>query len=173
MQQKHNKISYPFIKTPPLKEYTLILDLDETLIHYDPNEDVRKYNKRPYAQEFIERLSAFFEIVIFTAAKQDYADWIIDDLDPNDVISHRFYREHTFLKEGTNIKDLKKVGRDSSKVIIVDNVGENFQNQPENGILIKSWYRDESDQCLKILMNVLLLIGKKKNRDLRVELSEL
>lgn len=42
------------------------------------------------------------------------------------------------------MKDLKKVGRDLTKVVIVDNLPENFQLQKDNGIGIKSWFNDNS-----------------------------
>ena len=58
--------------------YTLVLDLDETLIHYeidetvDPNvEDPGYYLIRPGALRFLNELSDYFEIVIFTAAMPD------------------------------------------------------------------------------------------------------
>ena len=58
--------------------YTLLLDLDETLIHYeidetvDPNvEDPGYYLIRPGALRFLNELSDYFEIVIFTAAMPD------------------------------------------------------------------------------------------------------
>ena len=49
---------------------------------------------RPGALKFIQDLSCLFELVIFTAAMQDYADWIIDELDEQGSIKHRLYRHH-------------------------------------------------------------------------------
>ena len=46
---------------------------------------------RPYALQFLNRLSQFFEIVIFTAATQDYADMILDKIDQNNIVQHRLY----------------------------------------------------------------------------------
>lgn len=37
-------------------------------------------------------MDRYYEIVIFTAAMQDYADAIIDNIDPKGYISHRLYR---------------------------------------------------------------------------------
>lgn len=48
------------------------------------------------------------------------------------------------------------------KILIVDNVKENFMRQPENGIQIKSWYDDPNDQCLRWLKNMLIEVGKLK-----------
>lgn len=50
---------------------------------------------RPYALEFLKELGQIFEIVIFTASTQDYADAVIDKLDPHkELIDHRLYRQH-------------------------------------------------------------------------------
>ena len=109
-------------------------------------------------------MSEIYELVIFTAAMQDYADWVIDQIDTENWISFRLYRQHTTTdKDGTLIKDLSLIGRDLSKTIIVDNIAENFQKQPENGILIKSWYDDPNDDALYELGPRLKIIARKKN----------
>ncbi len=71
-------------------------------------------------------MSQYYEIVIFTAATQDYADWVLDQLDQDHVISNRLYRQHSQWNGQFYIKDLSSLGRDLSRVIIVDNVAENF-----------------------------------------------
>ena len=54
------------------------------------------------------------------------------------------------------MKDLKKVGRDMTKMVIVDNLPENFQLQKDNGIGIKSWFNDNTqDTEILKLQNVL------------------
>ena len=63
-------------KFSPYKPYTLVLDLDETLIHFedetDPtSDDPGSYNIRPGALKFLQQLSDYYEIVIFTAAMPD------------------------------------------------------------------------------------------------------
>lgn len=110
---------------------------------------------RPYAQEFIDDMSKYYEIVIFTAALQDYADWILNRLDTNKSVTHRLYRQHTSADGNTHLKDLSKLGRNLSHTIIVDNIPENFQLQPENGIYIKSWFKDPDDSALMELMPLL------------------
>ena len=81
---------------------------------------------RPGAETFIKEMSQIYEVVIFTAAMQDYADWVLDQLDPEKHIKYRLYRQHAIATGPVYIKDLSKLGRDISKVIIVDNVAENF-----------------------------------------------
>ena len=56
------------------------------------------------------------------------------------------------------LKDLSLLGRDLAKTIIVDNVASNFQNQPETGIEIRSWYDDPADIALYELSPILLHI---------------
>jgi CTD small phosphatase-like protein 2 len=68
------------------------------------------------------------------------------------------------------IKDLSKLGRDVSRVIIVDNVAENFQLQPDNGIFIRSWFDDMTDTALEELGPLLKEIVRKQVGDVRVAL---
>jgi TFIIF-interacting CTD phosphatase-like protein len=37
---------------------------------------------RPFAKEFLCEMNKFFELVIFTASVKEYADWILEKLDP-------------------------------------------------------------------------------------------
>jgi len=64
------------LQKPP---YTLVLDLDETLVHYLDQDQNGNFHLtiRPGVSEFLEELSKYYRIVVFTAAHQDYADWVI------------------------------------------------------------------------------------------------
>ena len=100
----------PFLKPlNPKYKYTLVLDLDETLVHYISDNDSAYIQIRPGAEEFLKELSEYYEIIIFTAALQNYADLVIDGIDPNGVISDRLYRQHTINIGNINIKDLNKL----------------------------------------------------------------
>lgn len=158
-------------KSVPL---TLVLDLDETLVHYAQiTSETGEFYIRPYSQEFLIELSPFFEIVIFTAAVKCYADWIIDRLDTQRCISHRLYRCSTKQQKGVFIKDLSRIGRELSKTIIVDNNPDNFQYQAENGIFIKSWYDDPNDTALEELSKLLKVVARRSNEDVRTVLGSI
>ena len=43
------------------------------------------------------------------------------------MISHKLYREHTVQHGNSYVKDILRIGRDLSKMIIVDNTAENFK----------------------------------------------
>lgn len=150
-------VKAPFIKKPidDSRDYCLVLDLDETLVHYSLTDAKKQVLLRPHVHRFLEEMGKHFEIVVFTAARQDYADWVIDRLDKGNNVSYRLYRQHTSNQGNVNIKDLAKIGRDLKKTIIVDNIAENFQLQPGNGIFVKTWFKDPADTVLLKLIPLL------------------
>lgn len=89
-------VDAPYLPPKPrtLPPYTLVLDLDETLVHYFEVGNQGKCLVRPGVHNFLESMSHLFEIVIFTAALKEYADWVLDQIDPNGFIKHRLYRQH-------------------------------------------------------------------------------
>lgn len=158
-------------------DYTLILDLDETLIHYikgkQESNDIEEdyYLIRPHTVKFLKEVSKYYELVIFTAGTKGYADPIIDDIDPEYLISYRLYRHHTYGDEDEYIKDIELIGRDLKSTIIVDNTCDNFKHQKDNGIHIRSWYDDYTDCRLKKLSSILIQIAKSKPKDIAKELK--
>ena len=71
--RKNVTIPYlPPIDTAIISEeevYTLVLDLDETLIHYECDDiDGDYYLIRPGAIKFLKEMALYYEIVVFTAA---------------------------------------------------------------------------------------------------------
>jgi len=153
----HMRAYLPPLSPRSQNKFTLVLDLDETLVHFEENQERTggQFHVRPFAVDFLKQMSKYYELVIFTAAIKEYADWILDKIDEEGVISHRLYREHTCQKNNVFLKDLTLLGRDIRKCIIVDNNAENFQIHPQNGIFIKSWYGDPTDQALKRLAPIL------------------
>jgi TFIIF-interacting CTD phosphatase-like protein len=82
-------------------EYTLVLDMDETLLHcsvddpsdHNPPDHSFRVNYqgstfpihawlRPYLYDFLEKIHGNFEIVIFTASQAAYANEILNIIDP-------------------------------------------------------------------------------------------
>ena len=154
----------PYIHTKNRKRYSLILDLDETLVHFkisseSDNEGVLKI--RPGVVPFLEKVGKFYELIIFTAATQEYGDLLIDAIEENNVyFEHRFYRQHTVIIENDFVKDLNRIGRPLDKIIIVDNMPQNFRLQKENGINIKAfWGEDIDDNALEELGIILINIA--------------
>ncbi|GMI77701.1 hypothetical protein HRI_001439400 [Hibiscus trionum] len=148
---------------PPLgsdKKRTIVLDLDETLVHSSIGTPPLRYDftvsrvvdgvtvyfyvfKRPGVDEFLEIISKKYEVIVFTAGHKEYASKVLDVLDPNGYISHRFYRDSCKHVHGKFIKDLSELGRDLRNAVIVDDNPKSYSRQPENGIPIKPFYGDE------------------------------
>ncbi len=156
------------------KDFILVLDLDETLVHYQEENLEGKVFFRPYLDTFLKEMNKNFTIMIFTAALKDYADMIIDHLDPEKkIIQKRFYRRDTmFTDKDYSIKDLTKISKDLAKIIIIDNMPDNFKKQHENGIFIKSWYNDETDRALLNLIPILKDFIESDIKDVRDYLTD-
>ena len=156
------KESPPYLpEINPKFKYTLVLDIDETIIHYFFTYINGMFFVRPYVYEFLNELNKYYEIVTFTAGTKDYADNILNLLDTNDnLIKYRLYRHHTTIMGCNVFKDLMRLGRDMSKIIIIDNLKDNFKLQPNNGLFIKTWTSDINDNQLfdleKILKDIAL-----------------
>ena len=112
-------------------------------------------------------MARYYEIVIFTAALQEYADQVIDQIDVGNNIKYRLYRQHTSQNGPFLVKDLSLLGRDISKTIIIDNISDNFILQPDNGIFISTWYDDMRDRFLEEITPLLAEIVERKVPDVR------
>ena len=171
----NGNVPVPYLKNIPNKRYTLVLDLDETLIHFKghPNDDSSgTLLFRPFLSEFLSNICNFYELVVFTAATQDYADPIINAIEQKGTkFDYRLYRKHTIVINNEFIKDLSRLGRDLSRIIIVDNMEQNYKLQPDNGITIRPfWGKDVEDMALFDLLSILIRIVEK-NMDVRDGIS--
>ncbi|KAK3365667.1 HAD-like domain-containing protein [Lasiosphaeria ovina] len=177
--------SYINIDPASLKhQKTLILDLDETLIHsmskggrmstghmvevklsttyvgvggqasIGPQHPILYYvHKRPHCDEFLRRVSKWFNLVVFTASVQEYADPVIDWLESDrKYFSARYYRQHCTFRHGAFIKDLSSVEPDLSKVMILDNSPLSYMFHQDNAIPIQGWISDPTDGDLMYLI---------------------
>ncbi|KAL8784672.1 MAG: hypothetical protein Q9213_003842 [Squamulea squamosa] len=130
---------------------TLVIDLDETLIHslakggrmssghmvevklnatvgyggvtLGPQHPILYYvHKRPHCDDFLRKVCKWYNLVVFTASVQEYADPVIDWLEQErKYFSKRYYRQHCTFRNGAYIKDLSSVEPDPSRVMIIDN----------------------------------------------------
>ena len=94
---QQSQVKPPFLprKMPPGRKYTLVLDLDETLVHFDENTE--GLYQRPNVVDFLKLMARFYEVVIFTAGMQDYAEWALEQIGGDlpiarATITHRLYR---------------------------------------------------------------------------------
>jgi CTD nuclear envelope phosphatase 1 len=146
-RQPSYSMSYP-VEGP---KKTLIIDLDETLIHsmakggrmstghmvevrlsgpvsssgasLGPGVPILYYvHERPNCHEFLRKVCKWYNLIVFTASVQEYADPVIDWLErERKYFSGRYYRQHCTYRNGAYIKDLAQVEPDLSRVMILDN----------------------------------------------------
>lgn len=160
---------------PPLPEHEgklcLVLDLDETLVHssfqptavFDFQIQVQIDStchdvyvaKRPYVDQFLQRMAKKYELVIFTASLAKYANPVLNNLDPAGYCSERLFRDSCVPNGSQFVKDMSILGRDITRSMIVDNSPSSYAFQPENGIPIESWFDDKTDNELVLLADAL------------------
>ena len=158
---------------------TLVLDIDETLVHssffpFEKNDLILNVNfdgifyniyvlVRPGVERFIKNISKFFEIITFTASIQAYASPLLDILDKEKNIQYRLYREHCTFVNGVFIKDLKRLNRNLKDLIIVDNSPLAFALDTDNGLPIISWFDDPIDRELTNIQPLLEFLANIKD----------
>ena len=163
-----HEIKAPYLTNKTNKKFTLVLDLDETLICFipNPNDECKGTLKfRPGLIDFLLAVREKYEIITFTSATKEYADPIENSIEQNEkYFDARLYRHHTIIYENDFVKDIKRIGRPLSKMIIVDNMPQNFRLQKENGISIKAFWGDDIyDNALISLKEILLKIADEFN----------
>ncbi len=150
-------ITDPFINEPMVKDFCLVLDIDETISHTMRLSFGNYFLLRPGVVRLIKKLYNFYEIDIFTAAIKRYADNIVNKLDPNDnYIRYRFYREHCIYEGTKTVKKLVRIGRDLNKIIFVDNIKYNAKYNMDNLYHVSSWKDDVYDTEMIKLQDLLV-----------------
>lgn len=185
---QHQTVRYEILPLSPLSKYrlgmvkkkTMVLDLDETLIHSHHDGVLRQtvkpgtppdfvlkvvidrhpvrffVHKRPHVDYFLDIVSQWYDLVVFTASMEIYGAAVADKLDSGrGILKRRYYRQHCHLDYGSYTKDLSAISIDLSSVFILDNSPGAYRAYPDNAIPIKSWFSDPTDTALLNLLPVL------------------
>lgn len=143
----------------------LILDLDETLVHSDIQEEFNDHDfeaeietesdlttklkvlVRPHTTEFLEYASKKFNLLLFTAGVKSYVDSIMKFIDPKDTyFKLKLYRDSCLEYNSFFIKDLNILSTFGLKdMILVDNCIFSFSRNLRNGVLVSSFYSNKED----------------------------
>ena len=167
LDYEKNRASPPFLKNKNQKKYTLVLDLEETLVHIN---QLGECILRPGLYKFLKNIKPYYELVSFSNESKYSSEPIIDIIEEkNKYFDYNLYREHLTFIGKEFIKDLSKLGRDIKKVIVVDNIANNYKLNPENGIQILPFFGENNDDnVLEELKKILILFYKDKLEDLRI-----
>ena len=181
------KINFHFPEEESYKKIVLF-DLDETLAHCigeikGDMSNKKKYkhivdvtlpskkktkigvNIRPHWEETMKLIKKYYQIVIYTASHQSYADAVLNYMDPQKKYTkYRLYRNHcvqvNVCGKKFYIKDLDIFDKyyDLKNIVIIDNSVLSFAYHLNNGIPIVPYYDSEEDSELSILGYYLLSI---------------
>ena len=158
-----------------IKEKKLLINLDDTLIHYSDNiiynsdltiiqeivnENNKKIKKKIYINfhpgtiPFIEEISYYYEISIFTNLISSIGEPILNSIDPHNRIDYKFYLDNcNLVSEKTIMKNLNNFGEEKN-IILLDNSYPPIYNE-SNRIPIKNWFDDSNDLELYKLIPIL------------------
>ena len=166
LKEKNNFIpgKMPYILEKNNKKYSLVLDLDETLINFKVNHeqnDEGVLKLRPGVLTFLETVREYYEIILFTEASEGYTKLIMEAFNKKEFFDYKLYRQHTIIIGEDFVKDLQRIGRPLDRIIIIDNIAQNFRMQKSNGINIKPFHGEEqNDKALIDLIPILINIAK-------------
>ncbi|KAK6435006.1 Nuclear envelope morphology protein 1 [Oleoguttula sp. CCFEE 5521] len=127
-------------------------------------------HERPYVHDFLRKVAKWYNLVIFTASVQEYADPVIDYLErERKYFSARYYRQHCTWRAGAYVKDLGVVEGDLGRVLILDNSPMSYVFHEDNALPIEGWISDPTDR--ELLHLIALLEGLQYATDVRAILA--
>ncbi|KAK6947069.1 FCP1 homology domain [Dillenia turbinata] len=152
--------------------FTLVLDLNETLLYSDWKRD-RGWRtfKRPGVDAFLEHLAQFYEIVVYSDELSMYVDPVVERLDQKGCIRYRLSRAATKYQDGKHYRDLSKLNRDPAKILYVSGRALESTLQPENAVPIPPWKVDMNDTALLDLIPFLEYVARHRPADIRPVLA--
>jgi len=155
---------------------SLVFDIDETLVHVSKKLKESDFTLpvrfrdgslsnlgvfiRPYAREMLSNLSKHFELISFTASAPEYANKILQLLDPErKIFSFNFFRNDCFpIEQNLFVKDLRIINRPVSRIVLVDDNPISYGFQKDNGVPIVPFKGNPEDGELILLEQFLLTL---------------
>ena len=124
-------------------KYYVIIELDETLVHYCEEDNNYFVKVRYGTEDFLEYIHKFCEVIIVSTSEIEYSEIVINSLDKNKgLINNRIY-SHNYKD-----LDLSKINRNISKTIFICHE-DNFLNAPKSNVIkLKEFDGDENDKEL-------------------------
>ena len=187
IENKIEKFLLPKIRN--CHKYSLVLDLDETLICIKKgnnkriklnlnNNNLMELVLRPGLIDFLQKMKKLYELILFSLGTNEYVSPIVKNIEKKEkFFEHILYREHvTYDDNGNFFKNLNLLNRDVKNILIVDDNYKNFKYHKSNGICIKPFNGDSNNDknTLKILGNILYKIRYDADLtgDIRISLDK-
>jgi len=161
-----------FEKIYQREKQTLVLDLDETLVHTEPEVPKRKFFPitvekngqiailyvvpRPGLLKFMTKMSEIYNICIYTCGNETYANKVAIATGINKFIYAIYSRNYCKKLEGSLYqKDLWSLGFNPQETIFVDDFSMQTAKHCENSIQIKAFEGQSCDRELRYLTEFL------------------
>eukprot|EP01065_Artemidia_motanka_P038158 TRINITY_DN47013_c0_g1_i1.p1 TRINITY_DN47013_c0_g1~~TRINITY_DN47013_c0_g1_i1.p1 ORF type:complete len:407 (+),score=130.78 TRINITY_DN47013_c0_g1_i1:61-1281(+) len=191
-----DRVPHQYIQSPMKREIlippadsdyplTVVLDIDETLLHsYFPNRRI-KYRSlangtapkvtarshrfdlgddfyvtlRPGATDLIRWLhEQGVEVILWTAGSELYAGTITSELFPLDCVHHTIFRDDRWFDEETvssALKYLEQLGRPLDRTIIIENNPYVCTANIDNAVVVKDYFEGDKDPTLDVVREVI------------------
>ena len=143
---------------PPV--FTIVFDLDETLVC---NRFPGKAVIRPHALDTLKAIaslsspSRIVELVLWTASVESVAREVLSRLDPRgDLFRHHIFRDRRWFKETGYTKDLRRLGRDMTRTVIVENSPNSVMLNRHQSLLVKDFLgHAPNDKDLAVVRDII------------------
>eukprot|EP01007_Sphenomonas_quadrangularis_P003799 NODE_825_length_1146_cov_230.981768_g669_i0.p1 GENE.NODE_825_length_1146_cov_230.981768_g669_i0~~NODE_825_length_1146_cov_230.981768_g669_i0.p1 ORF type:complete len:306 (-),score=20.17 NODE_825_length_1146_cov_230.981768_g669_i0:148-1065(-) len=123
---------------PASYDLTVVLDLDETLVYAREGQ----VQLRPGARELLSCLHVLgVEILVWTAGERNHAMNILHEVDPDGFVMMCICRSDSWIPNPRDYhKDLRMLGRDLSRTLMVDNAPECIRANISNSIVVEDFH---------------------------------
>ncbi|XP_075242169.1 mitochondrial import inner membrane translocase subunit TIM50-like [Convolutriloba macropyga] len=154
-------------------KYTVLIELRDLLVHPEWSfETGWRFRKRPGIDFLLETLvNHSYETVIFTSEPGFMAMPVVESLNSKGVIMYSLFRDSTHYRNNVYTKDISRINRDHSRVIILETDKAKVVPNPENSLVIPPWDGNMADRNLYDLAMFLRAIESTHCSDVRTFLK--
>jgi len=124
---------------------------------------------------FLEYMSKRYELIVYTAAENDYADAVLNLIEykmHRQIFAYRLYGQQCVkLYEMCVFKylDILCGDRDIKDIVLVDNTVRNYALSIRNGLPIKAFKGDENDKEFIYLAKYLRMLTQEENMQIKIK----
>jgi hypothetical protein len=143
-------------------KYTVVLDVNETLLAQPNPGSPEQCIFRPHAQQFLQSVGRKCEVAIWSASPKEALAEPLNALDAGSNIRHRIYRAERWWKSGRGTKALRQLGRPMPRTLMIDDRPASCVANPRNAIIIPPFEGAPCDALLvslEALLNALVQSG--------------
>ena len=154
------------------KKYSLIIELDETLVHYYEEGNNYFVKVRCGTEDFLKTMSEFCEIVIVSTSSKEYTDIIIQNIN-NDkcYINYTIYKE--MFDDKNDIIDFSLINRNIKKCIFICHENGFFNAPKENIFKLNEFLGEENDKDMLYLQVELMKLSVNNVEDVTITIKDI